>query len=410
MEKSNKRGKIPQSDWPAIMARYEAGETLASIAKTYDCSPPAISYVVSRSRARNSEIDTSAAVDADTSAAVTEPQLIKAHSSEAAAEKPAAATAEPAGRTSPVPVTVAAAITEPVSLAAPAPARQSPTEPVPVQSGVAHPNEAYPNEAAASDRNGQRPPSDVGNNPAPRNGNGGGNAGGNGGPERSRDTGFPGLPPRAAPRQEVPSRGLNGGSNGGLNGGQHSGGDQRRTLHLSLGNGDGAAANGSASGSGSPVGSAQSDPPPTRPTPVEPAHLEQPSRSQPGSGAAPQHHNGDDRTDTRPPPAPYREQGRYGYSRERYEPETAPRRDAGGSFIDTELRARVDTDIAAFLSAFDAALAQDTQDSRTALREATDRLLRAGARTRIELERLEARVPLPPRDAAIRAEPAWRSR
>src|SRR5436189_4606148 len=52
MEKSSKRGKIPQSDWPLIMARYEAGETLASIARTYDCSPPAISYVVSRSRAR----------------------------------------------------------------------------------------------------------------------------------------------------------------------------------------------------------------------------------------------------------------------------------------------------------------------------------------------------------------------
>src|SRR3954470_8178403 len=52
MEKSSKRGKIPQSDWPLIMARYEAGETLSSIARTYDCSPPAISYVVSRSRAR----------------------------------------------------------------------------------------------------------------------------------------------------------------------------------------------------------------------------------------------------------------------------------------------------------------------------------------------------------------------
>jgi hypothetical protein len=52
MEKSNKRGKIPQSDWPLIMARYDAGETLASIARTYDCSPPAISYVVSRSKAR----------------------------------------------------------------------------------------------------------------------------------------------------------------------------------------------------------------------------------------------------------------------------------------------------------------------------------------------------------------------
>ena len=50
MERSSKRGKIPQSDWPSIMARYEAGETLSSIARTYDCSPPAISFVVSRSR------------------------------------------------------------------------------------------------------------------------------------------------------------------------------------------------------------------------------------------------------------------------------------------------------------------------------------------------------------------------
>ena len=50
MEKASKRGKIPQSDWPLIMARYEAGETLASIARTYDCSPPAISYIVSRNR------------------------------------------------------------------------------------------------------------------------------------------------------------------------------------------------------------------------------------------------------------------------------------------------------------------------------------------------------------------------
>ena len=53
MEKSSKRGKIPQQDWPAIIKRYELGETLASIARTYDCSPPAISYIVSRSRARN---------------------------------------------------------------------------------------------------------------------------------------------------------------------------------------------------------------------------------------------------------------------------------------------------------------------------------------------------------------------
>jgi len=61
MEKSNKRGKIPQSDWPLIMGRYEAGETLASIARTYDCSPPAISYVVSKSRARQPSLERSAA-------------------------------------------------------------------------------------------------------------------------------------------------------------------------------------------------------------------------------------------------------------------------------------------------------------------------------------------------------------
>ena len=52
MERSSKRGKIPQQDWPSIIKRYEAGETLASIARTYDCSPPAISYILSRSRAR----------------------------------------------------------------------------------------------------------------------------------------------------------------------------------------------------------------------------------------------------------------------------------------------------------------------------------------------------------------------
>src|SRR6187551_3699054 len=80
MEKSNKRGKIPQSDWPLIMGRYEAGETLASIARTYDCSPPAISYVVSRSRARQPGPEPSAKPSAGS-----EPQLIKATAPEGAA-------------------------------------------------------------------------------------------------------------------------------------------------------------------------------------------------------------------------------------------------------------------------------------------------------------------------------------
>jgi hypothetical protein len=81
-----------------------------------------------------------------------------------------------------------------------------------------------------------------------------------------------------------------------------------------------------------------------------------------------------------------------------------------GTFIDRALRERVDGDISAFLAAFDAALADDTIESRAELREATDRLLRAGARTRIELERLEARVPLSPRDTSGYSAPSWRPR
>ena len=82
----------------------------------------------------------------------------------------------------------------------------------------------------------------------------------------------------------------------------------------------------------------------------------------------------------------------------------------GGTFIDRALRERVDGDISAFLAAFDAALADDTIESRAELREATDRLLRAGARTRIELERLEARVPLSARDTSGYSAPGWRQR
>src|SRR6476659_4444970 len=86
MEKSSKRGKIPQSDWPLIMSRYETGETLASIARTYDCSPPAISYVVSRSRARQTGSETAA-----TPPGGQETQLIKStapNGAAAAADKP----------------------------------------------------------------------------------------------------------------------------------------------------------------------------------------------------------------------------------------------------------------------------------------------------------------------------------
>ncbi len=75
MEKSSKRGKIPQQDWPSIIKRYEAGETLSSIARTYDCSPPAISYILSRSRARGATAEGTEQSGIETA----EPRLMKGH-------------------------------------------------------------------------------------------------------------------------------------------------------------------------------------------------------------------------------------------------------------------------------------------------------------------------------------------
>jgi hypothetical protein len=70
-----------------------------------------------------------------------------------------------------------------------------------------------------------------------------------------------------------------------------------------------------------------------------------------------------------------------------------PHREARGHppAIDGGLRHRVNGDIAVFLVAFDAMFAEDTIENQRALLEATDRLLRAGARTRIALERTATR-------------------
>jgi len=325
MEKSNKRGKIPQSDWPSIMTRYEAGETLASIARTYDCSPPAISYIVSRSRAKQP--------NAEAAPPPSEPQLIKAPNGTAGNNF--------------------AALEQP-------PAEHRPEEPRPVEPrvnghGNGHDRESAPSPAVAREPNG----------------------------------GFPGLPPRADSRPaqpQPPARPA----------------EDRRTLHLSLGNGH-------ANGNGHAT------------APMPHGTSAEPPRPQPAPPQAPLFQEREQDRFPRPVPPPQRPpEPRLGYDYG-YHPAAAEngrsgshgengRKDTAGSFIDQELRTRVDGDITIFLAAFDAALAQDSQESRSALREATDRLLRAGARTRIELERLEARIPLPPRDTSHRSEPAWRGR
>jgi hypothetical protein len=287
MEKSNKRGKIPQADWPLIMARYEAGETLASIARTYDCSPPAISYIVARNRDKPAnETPPPPAL---------EPQLIKAHSNGSS-------------------VNTAIVSVEPTIVAAAPAAAALPEEASPHRGGVDRPP-VMGVANSAHDGNGEQP---------------------------------------------------------------------RPKLHLGFGNGNG-------HGHAAQQPAAQPAPRP----------FQAPQRANPfdngGQGNREFSAMHEARSPAPLPPQMPRDDG--------------PTQKGSGAALDQELRSRIDGDVTAFLAAFDAVLAADTQESRFGLKEATDRLLRAGARTRIELERLEAKLPLPPRDGGGRGEPAgWRYR
>ncbi len=368
MEKSSKRGKIPQSDWPLIMARYEAGETLASIARTYDCSPPAISYVVSRSRARHSD-----SVSPPTPPTPSEPQLIKASATESVVAGPATPPQlSTPGFTLAVNGFGANALRAFDAEAQPEAAVANPfgrRDEIPLR-------ETAPRETNGFARNGIYPPSSASRQAAA--------------PLQRPPAPLPASPP-ASPSGLPPSPSL---------GAQANGGDQRRTLHLSLGN--------------TPHGNGNSQPIEQHPAPRPDggerpngerpnfANRSQPAQSYPGSA----YRGGEDAGangfgEVRP--AAFDDSSRRGDA-------NGASRKEGGTFIDGALRARVDSDIAVFLAAFDAALAEDTQESRSALRDATDRLLRVGARTRIELERLEARIPLPARDNIGGSEPAWRHR
>jgi len=47
--------KIPQGEWNAIAARYAKGESISKIAQSYRCTPPAIHYILKRSRQNAAE-------------------------------------------------------------------------------------------------------------------------------------------------------------------------------------------------------------------------------------------------------------------------------------------------------------------------------------------------------------------
>jgi hypothetical protein len=339
MEKSSKRGKIPQQDWPSIIKRYETGETLASIARTYDCSPPAISYILGRSRARDATVESTEQSGIEPP----EPRLVKGHpndmptrefingapeAGEAAAFPPAAQASYP----------------------------MDGSDPEPVSAG----SDSVSNETVGV--------SEIGANIAV-----------------TETSGRPAKGDIEAPAQAPPLGTGNSSSALGMAGPQPQPGEPRRTLHLSLSHNNAQPMETPHDDGG---GSDTADVSAARPVGNQQQGLLTPHPA-------------------RQNPAAYASGNNGGVARSMVEPHKARE---GGAFIDRALRERVDGDISAFLTAFDAALAGDTIESRAGLREATDRLLRAAARTRIELERLEARVPLPARDPSGYSAPSWRPR
>ena len=330
MERSSKRGKVPQQDWPSIIKRYEAGETLASIARTYDCSPPAISYILSRSRARDATVDG------------TEQSAIK--SSE---------TRLPKGHPDDTPVSEFINGTPEIGEAAALPPTAKASDPI--DASIPEPMSAGP----SSGLNGTAGVSEIGADI-----------------DVTETTGRPAQRDIEEPAQAAPS-------GNGTAGSRPQPVEPRRRLHLALSHN-----NAQLMDTPHPDGHVIDTPDASVVRPVGDQHQ-----------GLPQH-------PARHHPAPSAAANDGGAVRSTAE---SHKRD-GGAFIDRALRDRVDGDISAFLAAFDAALAEDTIESRADLRDATDRLLRAGARTRIELERLEARVPLSSRDRSGYSSTSWRPR
>lgn len=66
----------------------------------------------------------------------------------------------------------------------------------------------------------------------------------------------------------------------------------------------------------------------------------------------------------------------------------SPRGPAGPDSLTKDIWDRINTDIAVFLATMDSLLSDDSDANYEALLEATDRLLWASARTRLELERI----------------------
>lgn len=130
-EAPKKRGRIPQSAWPQILERYRSGATLSAIAREFECTPSAISYIIRKAEAAGGAGEDAAEAPAEAAAAEApvseEPaaQSPAAESPDAAptvAEPAAPPAAKPAARAERRPKAVAEAPKAEVRPSAPPPA------------------------------------------------------------------------------------------------------------------------------------------------------------------------------------------------------------------------------------------------------------------------------------------------
>lgn len=111
-ESPKKRGRIPQSAWPQILDRYRSGATLSAIAREFECTPSAISYIIKKAEAASGQGDAAPGEGTQDDAQT--------------ADATASTASEPAGEAS-APVTAEA----PVETPAAAPAAATPAATVP---------------------------------------------------------------------------------------------------------------------------------------------------------------------------------------------------------------------------------------------------------------------------------------
>ncbi|AWJ89896.1 hypothetical protein Sp245p_08925 [Azospirillum baldaniorum] len=137
-EAPKKRGRIPQSAWPQILERYRSGATLSAIAREFECTPSAISYIIRKAEAAGEKdapvVEEGAAIDSADAAA-------EAPAGDAMAEEPppapvvapeAPAPVKPARRAAapaPVQAPQTAAPAAPPAAAAPQPTPAQPSAP-----------------------------------------------------------------------------------------------------------------------------------------------------------------------------------------------------------------------------------------------------------------------------------------